>query len=494
MHSERRSPTPATRDLMSTRRSLFFSFLDRYASLAISIGSSMVIARLLTPTEIGVFSVVMVLLMLAATVRDMGAGQYLVQEKDLTVERIGAVWAVQLGLGLTIAVLVLLASYPVALFYREPRMLNIMLVVALNYAVNPFGSLTYAWLMREMRFESVALMRFASSLSGALIAIWFAWMGYGPISLAFGSLSSTIVNALIAVFFRPKFFPWLPKLKEVRRVLAFGSKLTASSIMAVISGGSPELLLGKLQSLTAAGLYSRSNGLVQMFHRLFVDAVGAVCLPWFASQSREKGNFVAPFLKATAYVTAFGWSFCVAVVCLAHPIVRVLYGHQWDAAVDLARLLAVAMAFSVPAALCQTALMSAGAATTIARVSLFNAVQTVMAVAIGAYFGLESLGLAMIFCAATTSAVLLRATSRQIDLPPRSIAGPLRRSAAVALMAAVGPALALWLYGPYPEVVVMPLLIGGGIGLAGFVVGVLTVQHPLQEEILPVWMKLKKLL
>ena len=125
---------------MTTRRALVFSFLDRYASLLIAVASSMVIARLLTPAEIGVFSITMVLLMFVSAVRDMGAGQYLIQEKDLTTERLRAVWAVQLGLGLALACLVLLASYPVAIFYDEPRMRDIMLVVALNYAVNPFGA------------------------------------------------------------------------------------------------------------------------------------------------------------------------------------------------------------------------------------------------------------------------------------------------------------------------------------------------------------------
>ena len=72
----------------------------------------------------------MVLLMFVATVRDMGAGQYLVQERELTIERIRAVWAVKLGLGLALAGVVLLASYPVALFYKEPRMRDIMLVVS----------------------------------------------------------------------------------------------------------------------------------------------------------------------------------------------------------------------------------------------------------------------------------------------------------------------------------------------------------------------------
>ena len=232
---------------MSTRKSLFFSFLDRYASLAISIIYSMVIARLLTPGELGIFSVTMVLLGFVSTVRDMGAGQYLVQEKELTNDRIRAVWAVQLGLGVGLAIIVLLASYPVALFYDEPRMRNIMFLVALNYLINPFGSLTYAWLMREMRFESVALMRFSSALGGAVVSSVLAWQDYGPISLAFGSVASTLINASLAVCFRPKFFPWLPGTKELRRVLGFGSRLTAGSIVISLATAAPELFLGKLQ-------------------------------------------------------------------------------------------------------------------------------------------------------------------------------------------------------------------------------------------------------
>jgi O-antigen/teichoic acid export membrane protein len=476
---------------MSTRNSLFFSFLDRYASLAITVGSSMAIARLLTPADIGVFSVTMVLLIFVNTVRDMGAGQYLVQEQELTTERIRAVWAVQLGLGFALACVVLLSSYPVAVFYNEPRMRNIMMVVALNYAINPFGSLTNAWLAREMRFQSLSVMRFTSVLSGALMSTFLAWKNYGPISLAFGSLTTTVVNALVAIYFRPKSFPWLPGLGEIRRVLKFGSKLTGSVLIYDVSSSSPELFLGKMQELSTVGFYSRANGLVQMFHRLFVDAVGAVCLPWFARQSREQGGFVDPFLKATSYVTAFGWSFCLAVVCLAHPLIRLLYGDQWGQSVDLARLLAIAMAFTVPASLCGTALISSGGVNIIARVTILAATQNVALVALGASQSLATLGIAMIASAAIAAAIWLQATSRHIGLALPRLLRTLRQSAIVALAAGVGPGLALWLYGPYPAGFVWPLLIGFVGGLAGFVGGILFVRHPLQVEVAAFWAKVK---
>jgi O-antigen/teichoic acid export membrane protein len=87
---------------VSTRKALALSFLDRYSGLILHTVSAMVVARLLTPAELGVYSVTMVLLGFIATFRDMGAGQYLVQQKELTEERIRATWSVQLGLGLAL--------------------------------------------------------------------------------------------------------------------------------------------------------------------------------------------------------------------------------------------------------------------------------------------------------------------------------------------------------------------------------------------------------
>lgn len=468
---------------MSIRKSLFFSFLDRYSGLMINILSSMVIARLLTPAEIGVFSITMVLLTFAAAVRDMGAGQYMVLEKNLTVEKIRSVWAIQLGLGLALALIVVVASYPVAAFYNEPRMHDIMLVVALNYITNPFGSLTHAWLMREMRFESSALIRVSSTLVGALVSTGLAWKNFGPISLAFGALANTMVTALISVYFRPKHFPWLPGFSEVRQVLKFGSQLTASSIVNTVSNMAPELLLGKLQGLTAVGLFSRANGLVQMFNRLFVDAVGAVCSPWFAKKAREHGSLAPTFLKATAYVTALGWSFCLMIVFLAYPITRVLYGTQWDASVDLARLLAIAVAFIVPTSLCQAALLPSAGVTVIARLTALNALQTVAWVAFGSWSGLMTLGATLIAAAAINAALWLHSTAHHIGMGWANLIRTLINSAGVAAMAALGPAAAMWFYGPYPIQLFPPLLLGV-VGMAiGFFAGLQILNHPLRTEL-----------
>jgi O-antigen/teichoic acid export membrane protein len=477
---------------MSTRKSLFFSFLDRYASLAISVVSSMVIARLLTPADIGVFSVTMVLLMFLSTVRDMGAGQYLVQEKELTTERIRAVWAVQLGLGLGLGFLVLLASYPVAVFYREPRMRDIMLVVALNYVINPFGSLTYAWNMREMRFDIIALIRFSATVVGAVVSAVLAWKSFGPISLALGSLASTVVNALMSTFFRPAHFPWLPGVREVKRVLKFGSQMTATDILNTMATGAPELMLGKLQGMATTGLYSRASGLVGMIGKLLIDASYSVAIGLFAKHAREKNSFAEPFTKALAYVSVLAWPACLFIVLLAHPIIRLLYGGQWDAAVDLTRLLAIAAMFHGVVAICLAGLVASGNATKILKTTIFCTLTTVVAAAVGSTTGLLGLGLAITTAAALNAAVWLAVTRRVVGISVSSLFLLFAKSGAVTMVSTLGASVAVLIYGLRPAQALLPLLLGTSLAAIAWFIAIATLNHPIFEELKPWTVKLKK--
>jgi O-antigen/teichoic acid export membrane protein len=468
---------------LSTRRSLVFSFIDRYASLAIGIASSMIIARLLTPAEIGIFSVAMVLIALVSTVRDMGAGQYLVQEKELTQDRIRAVWAVQLGLGALLAVVVLGLSQPAAAFYAEPRVQGIMWLLALNYLVNPLGSVTYAWLMREMRYDAIAVIRLSATLGSATTSVVLALRGHGPISLAWGSLAGTLCNAGVSVFFRPRGYPWMPGLREIRRVLSFGTKITSGSIASSIATGAPEFLLGKLQSFTAAGLFSRAQGLVAMFDRLVSDAVYPVALSLFSKELRESRDASPGLIKALSYVTALSWSFAIAIVFLAHPIIRLLYGSQWDQAADLARLLAGALAFAAPMKLCHAALIAAGGATTLLRATLMTVGLTLPLVVAGVVAGLFYLGAAMLLAAALGALVWLSATRTLVRFDWRTLAIELGRSLAVALTAGLAPACAFFAWGSRPEHLVLPLATGILGSSIGFLLALHVVRHPLRLEL-----------
>lgn len=468
---------------MTTRRALAFSFMDRYAGLIIAIISSAIIARLLTPKESGIFSVTMVVLSFASAIRDMGAGQYLLQEPDLTTARLQATWTVMLSIGCSLALVAFAIAKPVADFYAEPSIQPIMWLLSLNFALSPFGSMTYAWLMREMSFGKLAVMRFVSTLLGAITSIFFAWRGHGPISLAYGSVAATLTNALCAQAFRPKRFPWLPGgLTEIKRVLGFGSKISATTLINNFAFGSPELFLGKMQDMNAVGLFSRANGLVTMFNKLVMDATSSVALSSFAKTARSGRIPRDEFIKANLYISAIGWTFFSLVGIHADQVLLLLYGAQWHHAVNSTRLLSIGMAAGILAALCPTTLTAIGRADLVLRTSIINALMYALFMGIGAYFGLLAIGCMFILANTIGALTWLSTLKSTLDLEIRQYLILLIPSLILAGASAT-PSLLILIVDPDWMSDLARAMAGSLLGLGVFMIAAPLLKHPISAEI-----------
>ena len=465
----------------ATRRALAYSFLDRYASLLINIGSSMVIARLLTPADIGVFSVSMVLFSLLSTFRDFGAGQYMLQERDLTPDKIRAVWSVQLGAGTLLAIVAALASWPMAQFYSDQRITLILQIVAVSFLVTPFGSLTYAWLSREMRFDALAVMRFVATAVGAAVSISLAFLGWGPVSLALGALASSVATALVSMPLRPAHFPWLPGTKELGRVARFGSAAASRNLLNTLNDGLPELILGKLHSMAAAGLLSRANGLVTMFQRLIMDAVYSVAAAAFARDAREGRPLTAALEPATLYLTTLGWTFCAAMAVGAEPIILLMYGPQWTSAAEATQWIAAAAAITMPSAFFTAALMAKGLAGTVLGMTFGAFVARLVLIAVTASSGFNAVAMAMVAANVAMSAIWFGVTARHIPIFTMPWRRMLGQSALPAVLVGLGAWIGLAASGSAGTLVQVTMLVA--LSAAGLAAGLFMARHPLGAEV-----------
>ena len=430
------------------------------------------------------YSLTMVLVGFIATLRDLGAGQYLVQQKTLTMERIRATWAVQLGIGLMFGAIIAAASSVVASFYAQPTITDIMLVLALNFAVTPFQALPNAILTRELRFGTLAAIRFASTAAQALVAIGLTWGGFGPISLAWGNLAATAVGIAACTALRDPSLPWIPGLSGVKSVISFGGKITAVALLADFKGASPELFLGKLQGMTDTGLFSRGQGLVAMFERLVMDAVNTVALPFFAKQTREGADVAPSFLRACALVTGLGWSFLGCLSVLAFPLIRILYGNQWDAAVNPTRWMAVAMGVSVPTYICLAPLLASGAVSQVLRTAALAALVSVAFAGLGAWLGLLPLSQLLVPAAAVSTVLWLSLAKAHIRFRWKTMFGIFGKSAVVAAASVCVPLVASVYFGWRPDGV-FPILFVSVPGAAiGFFAAAYLTQHAIWDEML----------
>lgn len=333
---------------ISFRRSLLITLSQSYVALGLQFITSIIIARLLTPEELGVFSVAMVLVAIVNTLRDFGVVEYVVQEKALSETRLRAAGMLTFITAWGMAALVLLVSGPVAEFYRQPDVALLLNILSLNFFLLPFGSVISAHMRRQLDFTRIALIRTTVALVHAGVSIGLAYIGFGYFALAWSVAIASLTNVVLLQISRPKGFPFLPGFKEFRHVLSFGSFSSLSQVLKDMDKGGPDLVLGRLMGMESVAFFGRATGLIDLFNRLIMQAVDTVVLPLLSARARNNEDLTQPFLTSVTYLTGIAWPFYLFVGMTAEPLIRVLYGDQWDAAIPIVQLLCIGEALIVP--------------------------------------------------------------------------------------------------------------------------------------------------
>lgn len=306
--------------------------------------STLILARLLTPEEIGIFSVAAVIIGFAQMIRDFGVANYLVAEKELTTTRIRTALGVTLIFAWLMAIIIYTTKGYIADFYDEPGVEAVLIVLSISFILIPFNSTVLGLLRRELRFDIIFKISLISALCHACTAIVLAYNDFGFISLAWASLAGTIGTILIAILHKPSNAQFIPSLKEFKRVFSFGSSSSAASLISEAGLSTPDLAIGRNLGFNSLGFYSRAMGLIGIFNKLITSAVQPIVLPAFSEKHRNNESLRDPYLKIFSYFSALSWPFFLMLAITTLPVIRLLYGDQWDEAAPIARILCISFA------------------------------------------------------------------------------------------------------------------------------------------------------
>ena len=328
--------------MLNIRRSLVINFFSSSGATIAQFVVSIVLARMLSPSEIGVFSMTIVFVNIAHIFRDFGVGTYLQREPELTPEKMRAATGVMFTTSWIIAAALYLASPWISRWFKEPAMVPVMKVLAIGFLFIPFGSITHSLLTREFAAGKQAIVNVVGTATFTVTCLGLAYLGFGTMSMAWANLANIIACAIAYAPLRPKNLPWMPSFRHWRNVLHFGVGTLLSNCLGSINNAVPDILLGKLGSATLVGLFSRASSTVSIFGYIAGSTVtyGSVS---YISQAHHRGEPLGPLLnKATALVTAVGWPALALTYVFGNEIVMTLYGEKWLPAVPAINALVIA--------------------------------------------------------------------------------------------------------------------------------------------------------
>lgn len=426
---------------MSIRRSIVLSLLQRQIGLLIQFGSTLVLSRLLTPHEVGVFSLCAVVVGFAHSLRDFGTGEYLVQERELTRARIRSAFTITLAAAWLLALSIWLAAPALARLYDEPELGRVLPLLALNFVFLPIGTPAFALLTREMQFGRILLVQTAAAATQAVVSIGFAWRGDGVMSLVWGSIAGSLLTVLLAAWFRPRDTWVLPGVAEIRRVGRFGLPACAAHLLGDASRSAHEFVLGATLGFRGLGLYNRAGGLVESFNGAVTSAVARVALPAFSRLGEDRTAAAGHYARGAGWFTLVAWPLFAFIALMAEPLIAVLFGDQWHEAVTPMRLLALGAIFLAPHAFAPQALVALGLVDQRLRLQLLCAPMQVGLIAMGSLAGLEAAAGAAMLAGLLVALAQHRAVAAALDLRFAVLASACAPSLRATLWACAGPVL-----------------------------------------------------
>lgn len=456
------------------------SFGEKYTLLLIGMGGSMIMARLLTPAQIGVFSIGAVVVGISQLIRDFGVGQYLIQERQLDSGKLRAAFTLTLAIAWTLAVALWLLSGPIGRFYGESGVSAVLRVLALNCLLIPFGSVTLPVLRRRLRFGALYCINVTGALVNFAVCAALALAGFGVLSLAWAAVAGTGATVLASLAFRPRDMPWRPGLAGMRPLLSFGAYATGSNVLDESGVAAPDLIIGKVIGAEGVGLFGKAQGVLNIFNLLVTRAITPVIQPLYAAQARGGHDMKQAYLKTIRYMTALSWPFFAVLAVLALPLLRLLYGPQWDASAPLVRIMCLSAATFSLFGMARDLFVAMGHVRKRAQLEMMALPLRVLGIVVAAPFGLEAVAWSIVLSTLAKALLIYRGLAELTGLRLREVGAAVAKGGALVVLVLPPPLLALQAQACAP----LALLLGGaGAGLC-WLAGVFLLKHEIGDDVL----------
>lgn len=319
----------------------WWSALEIAARYGVQLAVMVVLARLLTPTDFGLIAMLLVFTTIATLLVDSGFGTALVQQQrthdddETTVFLSGLCISCLVGLGLW------LCAPAIAAFYAQPMLVPLTRLMIWVLPMSALAAVPDALLTQRLDFRARANAEIYASLSSGTAALLLAWHGFGVWSLAWQSIVSIGVRAVLLWLFSR----WRPRgrfrVSSFRKLFAFGSYMLMANLLNTISIRIQSLLIGRLFDSRTLGYYTLAQNTQQAPAQFMSSVLNRVGLPVFSTVAERPGELVNA-LRLSLRVSIFVFVPCMAgIAVISKPLIATLYGDHWTPAAPLLSILAV---------------------------------------------------------------------------------------------------------------------------------------------------------
>lgn len=316
---------------------LVWKFSERTLSQLIKLVISIILARILDPSDYGLVGMVMVFIALSYVIIDGGFNNALIQKKNADALDFSTVLYFSVTFSLVIYALLFFCAPYIAAFYGEgyEELTSILRVLGLQVVIYSMNSVQQAYVAKRMMFKKFFFATtWATVISGA-VGLYMAYSGYGVWALVWQGIIAAFIE-LVVLYMMTRKRPLLAfSFERLKGLLRYGINIFASYFLISVYTEMWALVIGKMYTARDLGFYTKGRTYPSLVITNINSSIGAVLFPKISMDQNdlEKVKATARLsIRFSAYVV---FPVMLGLATVAEPLVRLLLTDKWLPCVTL---------------------------------------------------------------------------------------------------------------------------------------------------------------
>ncbi|MDO8264611.1 MAG: lipopolysaccharide biosynthesis protein [Gallionella sp.] len=314
---------------------MLFKMIDK----SIGLVSTLFLARLLVPADFGLVAMATAVVAFTQLMGAFGFDSALIQRQDARREHYDTAWTFNVIFGVAVAVALSLLAVPMAHFYRDDRLVAIMLVLGIGALVGGFENIGTVAFRKDMDFRNEFRFLLIKRVVSFSVTMLLAFELRSYWALVAGAVTSRILSAWISY----RLHPFRPRLTLTARadLMHFSKWIFLSSLIGFFTGKSTDFILGRTVGSHGLGVYNISWEIAVMPSSELIAPLNRAVFPAYARLSGQPAELRSRFLEVFGVICLIAIPVSGGLFAVADAAVRVVLGSQWLESIPLIQIFAV---------------------------------------------------------------------------------------------------------------------------------------------------------
>jgi O-antigen/teichoic acid export membrane protein len=324
----------------------------RLSTRLLGFASTLTLVRLLVPGDFGIVALATSFAQAVDAFSNLSVHEALIRERAPDRPMYDTAFTMSLIRGLLSAGLVAASAWPVAAFFREPRLADVLLALAVSTLIGAVENIATADFLRNMAFRQEfrlwtlpRLLQVVGTISFALI-----WPSYW--ALVFGIVFGRVVRTTMSY----AMYPYRPRLTLTawRRIVRFTTWSWAITMVSILRDRTDTALVGRFFSSARVGVYALGNEIAALPTSELIDPLSRACFPSFSQLHHGGLNVGQAYLRLLAASALFVLPAGMGIALVADPLVKLAFGPLWLEAVPMIQILGISASIAAIGSLSTT--------------------------------------------------------------------------------------------------------------------------------------------